>query len=180
MIGVSREWAERARNVAARADWLETTVVGGEGEARTAEIGWALAHADDLQELLRRLPMVAQLRAGGEEAQLGALLSAPVLDRDLLKRATGGDGDEEDEEDEALRPLRHAAALYAVLKSSTLTTIGDAAFTGCSSLASISLPEGLTTIGDRAFDGCSSLALISLPEGLTTIGDAAFNGCSSL
>ena len=98
MLGVSREWARRAHNVAARADWLEAAVVGGEGEARTAEIGWALAHGGDLQELLRRLPAVARLRAGGAEAELGPLLSAPVLDERLLKRATGGGDEEEDEE----------------------------------------------------------------------------------
>ena len=147
MLGISREWAQRARNVAARADWLEAAVVCGEGEARTAEIGWALAHADDLQELLRRLPVVARLRAGGEEAELGPLLIAQVLDRQLLDAAVpGGAG-----------RLRLAAALYAVMKSTTLTTIGDSAFSRCPSLASISLPEGLTTIGNGAFSGCATL-----------------------
>ena len=166
MLGVSRSWARRARTVAASADWLEATLVGGEGEARTAEIGWALAHGDDLQKLLRRLPAVARLQARGEHAELEPLLSAQVCDAQLL--------------DAVPRPLRYAAALYTVMKSSMLTTIGECAFSGCSSLASISLPEGLTTIGKRAFMGCSYLASISLPEGLTTIGKAAFDGCSSL
>jgi hypothetical protein len=41
-------------------------------------------------------------------------------------------------------------------------------------LTNIALPEGLTTIGDGAFSGCSSLTNIALPEGLTTIGYRAF------
>ena len=129
-----------------------------------------------MQELLRRLPAVAVLRAGGEEAELGPLLSAPVLDERLLKRATGG-GDEEDEETtEALRPLRHAAALYAVMKSSALTTIGDDAFNGCSFLTSVTLPAGITSIGEFAFADCSALVVPAVPEG-TELGGRAFEGC---
>ena len=61
-----------------------------------------------------------------------------------------------------------------------LTTISDYAFEGCSSLASIFLPENLTSIGDYAFKGCSSLASINLPNNVTSIGNYAFEGCSSL
>ena len=129
MLRVSNAWAQRARTVAARADWLETTFVGGEDEARTAEIGWALAHAGDLQQLYCVVAAArggtASVRAGGAHAELGPLLSAQVLDWELL-RAAVPDG---------ASALRHAAALYAVMKSSTLTTIGDVAFRNCSSLA---------------------------------------------
>ena len=59
-------------------------------------------------------------------------------------------------------------------------TIGNYAFTGCASLASITFPEGVTTIGYRAFRDCTSLASITLPEGVTTIGGEAFQGCTSL
>ena len=54
-----------------------------------------------------------------------------------------------------------------------LTSIGDRAFQGCLSLASVELP-GLTTIGGFAFYGCSSLASVELPAGLTFIGLDAF------
>ena len=54
------------------------------------------------------------------------------------------------------------------------------AFYGCSSLSSITLPEGITSIGVGAFDGCSSLSSITLPEGITTIGEWAFNLCTLL
>jgi hypothetical protein len=47
-------------------------------------------------------------------------------------------------------------------------------------LTSIELPAGLTSLGERAFYGCSSLTSIELPASLTSIGKGAFRGCSSL
>ena len=35
-------------------------------------------------------------------------------------------------------------------------------------------PAGTTEIPDHAFSGCSSLTSISLPDGVTSIGDGAF------
>ncbi len=65
-------------------------------------------------------------------------------------------------------------------KSYDVTSIGIRAFSGCTSLTSITLPEGLTSIGIRAFYGCTSLTSITLPEGLTSIGVSAFHNCPSL
>ena len=67
----------------------------------------------------------------------------------------------------------------AVIPEGT-TTIGDYAFSGCSSLQSITIPEGVTEIGNGAFYGCSSLQSITIPDGVTEIGLFAFFGCSSL
>ena len=62
----------------------------------------------------------------------------------------------------------------------SVTSIGDYAFTGCSSLTSITIPDGVTSIGDYAFSGCSGLTSITIPDGVTSIGDYAFSGCSGL
>ena len=65
-------------------------------------------------------------------------------------------------------------------KEYNVTSIRDDAFYGCSSLATITLPEGVTSIGGNAFIGCTSLYDINIPEGVTSIGGSAFHGCSRL
>ena len=63
-------------------------------------------------------------------------------------------------------------------KSYPVTKIGE--FGDCSSLTSITIPEGVTSIIDGAFEGCSSLTSITIPEGVTSIGYSTFSGCKSL
>lgn len=63
--------------------------------------------------------------------------------------------------------------------SGNLTTIGDNAFRGATTLTSVSLPETVTTIGDYAFYGCG-LTEITIPAKCWGIGDYAFYGCSAM
>ena len=60
------------------------------------------------------------------------------------------------------------------------TEISDHAFSGCSSLSSITIPSSITRIEDHAFSGCSSLSSITIPSSVTSIGYGAFADCSSL
>ena len=62
----------------------------------------------------------------------------------------------------------------------SVTSICNYAFYNCSSLTSITIPEGVTNIGDYAFSDCGSLTSITIPEGVTNIGDYAFSDCGSL
>ena len=55
--------------------------------------------------------------------------------------------------------------------------IGDGAFQGCGTLASITIPDSVTEIGDGAFHSCVSLTGITIPEGVTEIGNDAFAKC---
>ena len=61
-----------------------------------------------------------------------------------------------------------------------VTIIGNNAFSYCSGLKSITLPEGVTSIGEYAFDYCSDLKSITIPKNVTWIGGYAFVGCSGL
>ena len=73
-----------------------------------------------------------------------------------------------------------ASSLTSITLPSALTAIPHSCFSGCSSLTSITIPEGVTSIGSSAFRGCSSLTSITIPEGVTIIDYSTFGGCSSL
>ena len=60
----------------------------------------------------------------------------------------------------------------------SVTSIGDGAFSYCSSLHSVFIPDSVTSIGDCAFWDCSSLSKIVIPSSVTSIGDSAFSGCN--
>ena len=62
----------------------------------------------------------------------------------------------------------------------TVTTIGNNAFAGNTSITSVTLPDTVTSIGGSAFQSCSNLTTINLPEGLTSIGGYAFSYCTKL
>ncbi len=71
-----------------------------------------------------------------------------------------------------------AFAAYTIPNS--VTSIGDVAFSFCTSLASVTIPDSVTSIGRHAFQYCTSLTSVTIPNGVTSIGDSAFSYCASL
>ena len=64
-----------------------------------------------------------------------------------------------------------------IIIGDSVTTIGNGAFSDCSSLTSVTIPNSVTTIGRSAFEGCSSLTSVTIPNSVTTIGGYAFSYC---
>ena len=62
----------------------------------------------------------------------------------------------------------------------SVTTIGDSAFSHCSSLISVTIPDSVIILANRIFEGCSALSSITIPDSVTTIGEGAFSKCYSL
>ncbi len=72
------------------------------------------------------------------------------------------------------------SSLTSVEIGNSVTSIGYSAFDGCSSLTSVEIPNSVTSIGDHAFRACSSLTSVEIPNSVTSIGEWAFYYCSSL
>jgi len=90
-------------------------------------------------------------------------------------------------EDSYANPLYYAHHLYLeeneitdLVIPNNVTAIGDYAFNGCSSMATVTIPNSVTTIGIAAFSRCSELTSVIIPNSVTSIGDYTFDLCGSL
>ncbi len=72
------------------------------------------------------------------------------------------------------------SGLTAISIPNSVTSIGMQAFFGCSGLTSITIPNGVTSIDFEAFFRCYSLTSVTLPNSVTNIGNEAFRYCSGL
>ena len=62
----------------------------------------------------------------------------------------------------------------------TVTAIGKFAFSYCTSIKSVTIPEGVTSIELDAFGNCTSLESVTIPDSVTAIGAEAFYNCTNL
>ena len=78
------------------------------------------------------------------------------------------------------RAFYGCTSLTSVTIGNSVTSIGDYAFRDCTSLTSVTIGNGVTSIGDYAFRDCTSLTSVTIGNGVTSIGDDAFSDCTSL
>ena len=62
----------------------------------------------------------------------------------------------------------------------SVTSIGDWAFSGCTGLTSVTIPDSVTSIGERAFSGCTGLTSVTIGNSVTSISNYAFYNCTGL
>ena len=72
------------------------------------------------------------------------------------------------------------SGLTSVIIPNSVTSIGDRAFYWCSRLTSVTIPNSVTSIGEYAFYLCRSLTSVTIPNSVTSIGFDAFSDCSGL
>ncbi|MGN0542106.1 MAG: leucine-rich repeat domain-containing protein [Acutalibacteraceae bacterium] len=70
--------------------------------------------------------------------------------------------------------------LTSITIPNSVTSIGEDAFRNCSGLTSVTIGNSVTSIGNHAFASCYSLTNITIPNSVTSIGDYAFYNCVSL
>ena len=61
-----------------------------------------------------------------------------------------------------------------------VTSIGDYAFSECTSLAGITIPAGVNSIKRWAFSECNSLTSVTIPSSVAFIGYRVFYECANL
>ena len=72
---------------------------------------------------------------------------------------------------------------YPVKRADILNGVKDlsvSAFSGCTKMTHIKIPDSIKSISDHAFYRCYDLTSVTLPGGLLKIEDSAFLQCSSL
>src|SRR5450830_1721029 len=63
-----------------------------------------------------------------------------------------------------------AVTIPSTINGLPVTSIGNGAFAGFTSLASVTIPNGVTSIGNSAFYYCSGLTSVTIGNGVTSIG----------
>ena len=76
--------------------------------------------------------------------------------------------------------IEYYDTIKSVVIESGVTSIGDHAFSWCSSLTSVTIPDSVTSIGSSVFRNCSSLESVTIPDSVTSIMDDTFYECRSL
>jgi len=72
------------------------------------------------------------------------------------------------------------SGLTSVTIPNSVTLIGVGAFERCTGLTSVTIPNSVTSIGGSAFERCTGLTSVTISNSVTSIGSSAFSYCSGL
>ena len=78
--------------------------------------------------------------------------------------------------------LSYLRSITSIEIPSSVKTVGQWVFNGCSNLATVTFAAGsrLTALSKYMFQDCTSLETITIPSSVTTIGYQPFKGCTAL
>ena len=80
----------------------------------------------------------------------------------------------------ASNTLIRGCGIGSIVIPNSVTSIGCAAFSGCTGLTSVTIPNSVTSIERQAFYGCTGLSSVAISNSVTNIGELAFSTCTSL
>ena len=78
------------------------------------------------------------------------------------------------------KAFSYCSRLSSIILPNNVTSIGNSAFKGCSHLLSITVPNSVKNIGEEVFRSCKELETVFLPNSIVTIPQSAFWGCYGL
>lgn len=76
--------------------------------------------------------------------------------------------------------LPRGNSITEVIIKTGVAGIGDYAFSGCSGLARIKIPDSVMSIGNGTFEDCVELTSVNIPNSITSINYSVFFGCKGL
>ena len=74
----------------------------------------------------------------------------------------------------------NCSGLTSVTIPNSVTSIKGSTFEDCSSLTSVTIPNSVKSIGELAFYNCSGLTSVAIPDSVTSIGGWAFELCENI
>ena len=75
---------------------------------------------------------------------------------------------------------KHIGIRFCLSSLDSVEEIGYDAFSYCTRVTSITIPEKVISIGNNTFDSCTRLTYVTIFDGVESIGEYAFKECNLL